>query len=65
MKDKPRIGTSTTLRIEVYNLNYGVLGSRLGDYKKPWCALTPWDAAQFDTHAEALAWAFKEARQNQ
>lgn len=62
MKDKPRIGTTdNSSRIEIYNSNYNADGGRTGNYEHPWTVITPLHGYSFETHAEALQHAIKEA----
>ena len=61
----PRIGQTAWMayaerRTAVFNANYAANGDRLLDLDKPWTVLTPDDFRAFKTHAEAIAYAFKE-----
>jgi hypothetical protein len=49
-----------TVRVAVYNANYAANGDRLLELDKPWTVLSPINFQTFHTHAEALAYAFKE-----
>jgi hypothetical protein len=44
----------------VWNGHYSVEGGQILWDTKPWCVMTPTSFQSFDTHAEALAYAFKE-----
>jgi len=45
----------------VYNASYNADMTRTWISRKPWVAAGPKYYASFDTHAEALAWAFEKA----
>jgi len=49
-------------RRTVYNANYSADGHQLLQLQKPWTVLSPIDFQAFHTHAEAVAWAFKEKK---
>lgn len=61
MKDKPRIGTAFSDRIEVCNANYLSSGERLAHFERPWTVFTPRTTRTFATHAEAIQYAHQEA----
>lgn len=48
------------LTTAVYNANYTTDGIHLGEFEKPWTAAGPYGSKRFDTHAEAIAWAFEK-----
>ena len=44
----------------VWNGHYGVEGGQILWHTKPWCVMTPTSFQTFNTHAEAIRYAFKE-----
>ena len=65
-KTKPgRIGTPEWHKTRpgftaIYNANFTRAGRKYGDYPDPWTLIGPDVYKSFETHAEALAYAFKE-----
>ena len=62
---KPRVPRLTARvwtngRVGIYNANYASNGDKFLDLLRPWTVVTPSDFGAFRTHAEALAYAFKE-----
>lgn len=45
----------------VWNGHYSAEGGQIIWHTKPWCVMTPTDFQSFDTHAEALTYAFTES----
>ena len=44
----------------VWNGHYSAEGGQIIWHTKPWCVMTPTDFRTFNTHAEAIQYAFKE-----
>jgi len=56
-----RIGTGNNAdRIQIYNGDYAPSGNRIGAFENNWTVIGPDVFAMLPTHAEALAYAFKE-----
>jgi hypothetical protein len=47
----------------IWNANYAQDGTQQGNYTDPWTVMGPEGYDSFPTHAEAVAWAFKQARE--
>lgn len=63
--EKPRIGGAGWVGLRpnttaIYNADYLPSGPRYGHFLKPWTVIAPDDYRTFETHAEAIAWAFSQ-----